>query len=387
MALSPYAKGSRPHDPLSERQYLDDELRKIQIAIKAADTIVDALNTELDHSGSTSGQVFTSTGPATSPTWQALPAPPTPTVVTLAHQGRLTLTSGNPVLTSSVAGATTVYYVLYTGDRIALWDGSKFVNTVFTELSQATTDTTKSPAAVAASKIYDLFVWSDAGTPRCTRGFAWSSDTTRGTGVGTTELQWVNGILTNKFAITNGPAAGFGTYVGSIRSNASSTVDFSFGGASAGGTAGWFGVWNMYNRRLFTARVDDTTAGWTLAAATPRITNNSSSNRINFLSGVSEDVVEANYFNSFTMPAVSGAFAVIGLGLDATTAFDHYYFGQTGSASILSFAGGTHASFPPQFGWHYITGMEASDGTHTTTFNGTTFQGARGMNLEVSHWA
>ena len=32
------------------------------------------------------------------------------------------------------------------------------------ELSQALSDTTKSPAAAAANSLYDVFVWNDSGT-------------------------------------------------------------------------------------------------------------------------------------------------------------------------------------------------------------------------------
>ena len=97
-----------------------------------------------------------------------------------APGGRITLTSATPVMGSSVAGATTVYYTPYAGNIVPIYDGTNMIATVVAEVSQATTDSTKSPAAVAASKIYDLFVWNDSGTIRCTRGPAWTNATTRG---------------------------------------------------------------------------------------------------------------------------------------------------------------------------------------------------------------
>jgi len=45
-------------------------------------------------------------------------------------------------------------------------------------------------------------------------------------------------------AITNGPAAQRGTYVGSFRSGIGNSSDFNFGGSGAGGVAAALMVWN-----------------------------------------------------------------------------------------------------------------------------------------------
>jgi len=146
------------------------------------------------------------------------------------------------------------------GNRVPIYDGTNMVMTTFAELSVATTDTTKNPAAIGASKVNDWFVWSDAGTVRIGHGPDWTSDTARSAG---TALVMVNGILLNNTSITNGPAASRGTYVGTTRSNASSQLDWIFGGLSVGGTAGFFGVWNIYNRRRVVSLVGDLTDTWT----------------------------------------------------------------------------------------------------------------------------
>ena len=122
------------------------------------------------------------------------------------------------------------------------------VPTATVELSQATTDTTKSPAAVANNSLYDMFVWNDSGTIRCTRGPAWTNATTRSAG---TALVLVNGIYLNNASITNGPAASRGTYVGTIASNGTATIDFVFGTITTNGGAGNLNIWNAYNRVLF----------------------------------------------------------------------------------------------------------------------------------------
>ena len=161
-------------------------------------------------------------------------------------QGRLTLQAATPVMTTTQSAKTTIFYSPYIGDQIPLYNGSAMVMTTFTELSVATTDTTKNPAAIGASQVLDWFIWSDAGTLRISHGPAWTNDTTRSAG---TALVRVNGILLNNAAITNGPAASRGTYVGTTRSNASSQLDWIYGGLAAGGTAGFFGVWNSLQSR------------------------------------------------------------------------------------------------------------------------------------------
>src|SRR5688572_30068462 len=64
-------------------------------------------------------------------------------------KGRLTLTTATPVTSADVTGATTVYFTPYNGNEVELYDGADWVVKTFSELSQTTSDSTKSPAAVA----------------------------------------------------------------------------------------------------------------------------------------------------------------------------------------------------------------------------------------------
>lgn len=177
--------------------------------------------------------------------------------------GRLTLASLTPILLTSVSAAATIYFTPLPGaasPTAALWNGTAFVQTAFAELSQALSDATKSPSAAAASNVYDMFLWSDAGTLRCTRGPAWSagatagSNTARGSGAGSTALTRVQGIPVNAVAITNGPAAGYGTYLGTIATDSSgATVSWTLGNRPTR-----LGVWNMYNRVPVVPTINDT---------------------------------------------------------------------------------------------------------------------------------
>jgi len=274
--------------------------------------------------------------------------------------GRLTLATATPVMTSDQTAKTTIYYTPYKGDVILIYDGTYMVPTVFTELSQATTDSTKSPAAVTTNSNYDLFVWNDSGTIRCTRGPAWSSDTARGTGAGTTELELVKGVYLNKVAITNGPAANRGTYVGTIRSNGSSQIDWKLGSSAASGGEAFLGVWNMYNRVSVMPAVQDTTDSWTYQSTTIRPMNNSATNRISFVRGLDEDSVWAQ--NSIgTSSSGSGDLGIASIGLDSTTA------NAANSATTQPSAAGaanTFASLYPSYaglpgiGLHYLQCLE-----------------------------
>jgi len=289
--------------------------------------------------------------PLYNPTLTATPVP----------QGRLTLTTATPVLTATVSAATTIYYAFYNGNKVPIYDGTNFSMTTFTELSQATTDTTKSPAAVTTNSNYDLFVWNDSGTIRCTRGPAWTSATARGTGAATTELERVNGCWLNKIAITNGPAAQRGTYVGTVRSNASSQIDYILGGTAAGGTAAVIGVWNTYNRVLVTPLVRDSTSNWTYNSTTARSLNNSAGNRISMVRGLDEDGVEM----SLSLPFSGGASGdyQAGFALDVTNAMHQ---GTYGSFGTLTGPAAIGWSSIPGLGWHYIQAVERQVTTAST---------------------
>lgn len=290
-----------------------------------------------------------------------------------APQGRLTLTSGVPVLSTSVSGATTIYYTPCAGNCVPLYDGTKLVPTAFSELSQTTADTTKSPAAVAANSNYDFFIWNDAGTLRCTRGPAWPSNTSRGTGAGTTELARVNGLLLNANAITNGPAANRGTYVGTIRSNGSSQIDWIFGGSA---TAGFFGVWSAYNRVNVGSVAYESSSSWTYSSITARSVNGTTNSRHSFVSGIAEDAPSINITQRVGVGNAVNAYYVAAIGYDWTSGA-----GTKNTLYVNPVAGGTmqaSASLTwtpgPVIGFHFFQQIENADGTNSVTAYGGTEQ-------------
>jgi hypothetical protein len=275
-----------------------------------------------------------------------------PTNVLIVPEGRLTLTSTTPIMLSNVSGATAVHYVPYVGSLTCAWNDDDFViRRSDTAVSQNLTDTTYSPAAAVADAVYDMFVWWDVDRLRLSRGPAWVSGTARGTGAGTTELNRLHGTLVNENAITNGPAKWRGTYVGTIRTNASATVDFIRGDYATGGVKAFLGVWNMYNRVDTYAFNYDTTTSWTYATAAWRTRNNAANARITFVSGMPDDCVDVSMQQTVEFTSSSTPF-YIAPRLDGTSLLD--------SAMIKNSSGSLHARsmLETVLGVHYIEAME-----------------------------
>jgi hypothetical protein len=128
----------------------------------------------LDGNNTFSGAV-TFTQPITSPAVAS----------TIIPQGRLTLASGVPVYTkdagSGVSNTSVSYYTPYTGNGISLWNGTGFIPTTFSELSNSLLNSSvgnAGPFTGASNAIYDLFVWNNSGTPTLTRGDYWQQTAT-----------------------------------------------------------------------------------------------------------------------------------------------------------------------------------------------------------------
>ncbi len=282
--------------------------------------------------------------------------------------GRLTLISGQPVLNTAVSGATTLYYSPDQGNLIPLWSGSGFIATTFTELSNVLANSASGnagPSAAAADSIYDIFVWNNAGTATLSRGPAWSTPTSR-----SLTLARVSGVLTNTAAIANGPAAGFGTYVGTVLTDTSSgAVSFAPSASGAGGGTAVVGLWNAYNRRQVVGSESSTTPSWTVLSSTPREVQGGPF-RVRFVAGLPEDTTFAVYkVLASTAPAAS-ANGYVGLGLDATATFDQATIFMSASSSVMYYSPVIVNQYQFLVGKHFIAALESSDGVNIQTFYG-----------------
>lgn len=269
--------------------------------------------------------------------------------------GRLTLTTALPVTTSDVTGATTVRYTPYMSNKIALYNGTRWVLYTFTELSQATTDATKSPAAVANNSNYDVFVWSDSGTLRATRGPAWTSDSARGTGAGTTELELYEGRYVNKVAVTNGPAARCGLYVGTIRSDGSAQINDSEAKRH---------VWNTFNRVTRPMRIFENNVTWNYSVAGGiRQVNANTANQLDVVIGLAEDEIDVQAFATVQSTNTNDT-ASTGIGVDSTTTNSAFLNSTPTLASVENPQSFYRAI--PAIGRHFYVWLERAGGAAGT---------------------
>lgn len=296
-----------------------------------------------------------------------IPSPPetsTTDDVVFDPGGRLSLTSGTPV-SGDVTGASIVYYVPYKHNKVPLWDGTAWApHSITSELSQAEGDTTKSPASAAGvTGNYDMFVWSDAGILRCTRGPVWPTDTSRGSGAGTSQITQLNGRYVNAVSITNGPAANRGLYVGTIRNTTLGIYD----------SIAYRHVWNMYHRVRRTMRQLESTDTWSYGTATTRQANGNGANQLSMVRGLNEDAVFAAV--SAVAQATAAGTSMAGVGLDSATTFATGFVSTNWSIAVANVPfqiGGTWHGLPG-IGHHYLAWLERGNGGTVTWFgdNGT----------------
>lgn len=288
-------------------------------------------------------------------------APAQGNVRSVTPQGRLTLTSGVAITTSDVTGATMIYYTPATGDLISLVG----VPTSFSELSNDSTASSvgkAGPAAVANNSIYDFLVWSDAGTNRLTRSPAWASDTSRGTGAGTAEIEIVNGEWVNKYDVTNGPLAHQGRLVGSARSNGSAQFTDSV-------LFRW--VSNAYNTVPRLIRIVEPANSWNYTTATWRQANANGANSFDMLQTLGGNLLSANILVTYSNTNV-GEYGIVAIGLDSITVptvGNLNPFMQVPGATAVALA--AYLKAYPGIGRHYAAWLEySSAGGGTGTFYG-----------------
>ena len=296
-------------------------------------------------------------------------------------QGYLTLTSGVPVIATSVTAATAVYYTPVIGNLVPIYDGSRFNTTTFAEL------TLMLNSNHTASNIYDVFVFKDTGTTTIGTGPAWNTATAgsgaRGTGAGTTELtRAVGGLWTNAFAMTarNGATtyginANQGTYIGSLYidgSNGQVTCHCDYG------TLRKWGVWNAYNRVPIVLQGGDPGGSWTYTTNTWRPSNNNASNSLTVFTGLAEERFASRFTQTIqTQDSNTTSSGQNAIGWNSTNA----PFGKTGMlhSSINSVILNTQRTDmvaehfnPPALGINVVRALEiAGSGSNSSTFFGT----------------
>lgn len=285
-----------------------------------------------------SGKTIVGTG-ANTGTW-AVP------VSGLVCQGRLTLASGTPVTTTDQTAKTLVYFTPYgyAGSVVWLYTSSTWTPYLLTEISVAPPATTVTP--------FDIFIYDNAGAATL-EAVTWTNDTTRATALTTQDGVLVKTGSTNKRYLGTGRTTGVS---GQIQTTSSSQM-----------------LWNYYNRRERYLYCIDPTNTWTYTTATYRAANGSNTvgvARIEYVIGVSEDYVKASNTCQVTTSAIIPK--GIGIGLNSTSADSATSaIVQTSAAGVYSMAQAGYVAYP-SVGYSYLSRLEISAASGTTTWTGTT---------------
>lgn len=251
---------------------------------------------------------------------------------------RLTLTSATPVTTADVTAAGTIYLTPYIGNRIRLWDGTRWNERQTAEVSLALTATSGKP--------YDVFAYDNAGTVTL-ETLVWTDDTTRATAL-TTQ----NGVY-----VKSGDATRL--YLGSFYASGLNVTEDSVKLRY---------LWNMYHRVPRPMSVTDATDSWTYTTATWRQANASAANQLSMMRGLNIDAVTAHVY-ILVHNSSAGTYMSPGVGIDSTSTNSAQIHG--GAAYVGS--AHPHSAFYnglPGVGRHYLVWVEISTAAGTTTWYG-----------------
>jgi len=255
-------------------------------------------------------------------------------------EGRLTLTTGVPVTTSDVTGATSIYFTPYIGNKVSIYTGSTWIQYTFTELTLAL-------GTITSGRPYDVFLDYNSGTPQLVL-LAWTNDSTRATA-----LAYQNGVL-----VKTGDTEQ--RYLGTFYTTATTTTEDSKANRY---------LWNYYNRVDRFMEVKELTDSWSYSTSTYRQANASTANQLNYVQGVSEDSVEATAIGVVFNSTATLRSASVAIGLDNTTTpsgiqGQSVFSSAVNAGCVASYRGITSA------GRHFLAWLERAAGSATQTWYG-----------------
>ncbi len=270
--------------------------------------------------------------------WIVLTAVNTRPATPGVFQGRLTLTSGTAITTTDVTAATNVYVTPFRGNRISLYNTSslQWAEYSFSEI-------TLSLSGKTADTNYDVFVYVSGGVVTAEL-VAWTNATTRATALTTQDGVLVKNGATDRM------------YVGTIRTTVTT------GQCEDSKTKRY--VWNYFNRVRKNFYFIEATNSWTYATNTWRSLNNTTANRVEFVIGVAEELV--NMSLRISASASGSVNGVVGWGLDSTSSPSGLFPSMTTTTlSVLS----AEYKEVVAVGYHYLQALENAQGA-TITFYG-----------------
>ena len=253
-------------------------------------------------------------------------------------QGRLTTEPGVPLSTADRTAQATLYFTPDLGNRIGLFDGTRWKLYTFAEMAQPLTTLT-------AGKNYDAFVYDNFGTPALSLE-VWSTDTARLQNLATQDGVPVSGYT---------PTA---RYVGTIRATSATTTEDSL--------ARRF-VWNRYNR-LWRPAYKTSSAGHSYDAGTSRPWNNDTAFRWEFVLGDASPVRFG--IGGAHRASAAGNRCLIHNALDSTTANGDPALGGYNGSYTGQYAYTTSGGMKVvAAGYHFVQAMQLSNATPTNTYS------------------
>lgn len=256
--------------------------------------------------------------------------------------GRISMVSGTAVTTTDIYSGTSLWYNPYQHDMLPLWDGSKIVPVQFSP-------TQISLSGLSGTSCFDLFTYLN-GSSAAFEIVMWTSPTVRSTNI----------------SIQNGRYCKVGDatrlYLGSFYTSSA--------GKTSDGIRNRF-IFNYYNRikrRLY----DSNLTSHNYSSNVVRSWNNDTTIRVEFITGISEDIINgfiANYGNA----DADGRLQQASIGLDSTS-----------TTSIISVTIGVQQAMiissnqsidPPNVGYHFIQALESVASNNQCTYAGI-FYGA-----------
>lgn len=271
----------------------------------------------------------------------------------LAGTGPVNLTANvtGSILPTGVSGST-VYFSPYCGNGIALYTGTGSIWELITSA-----EVNIALGTLTANLPYDVYAYNVAGVLTLEL-VAWTSDSVRATAIVRQDgIYCKTGTLTKR-------------YVGTIRTDSTTTCIMDYGGLVNNVGGKWF-VWNADNRVRTAINVHDQTANWTYSTNAWRQARGNAGNQVETIVGFEAESLSVMACVGIQTSG-SSTQGVIGIGLNATTTAN-----ITGYRSQSVSTGGdqdtitAHLEQTLTAGYVAITWLEtSSNGTITVTWTG-----------------
>ena len=249
--------------------------------------------------------------------------------------GRLTLSSGVAVTNTDI-GSQTLYFTPYKGNTISLYDGAYWNKYNFSEASIAVPNT--------SNTVYDIFAYPVSSAVALSTA-VWSNSSTRAT---SSALVSQNGVY-----VRTGDTSQ--RYLGTFAT--ATTSGFITDSKTARRLQNYY---NTVPRQLF---VTETTSSWNNSSQIYRPLNGSTTNRVDFIVGLSETIVNASA-HLIATATLNGHSYSLGIGLDSITSTDSAFLIQQTFDGASTFTGNSVGpatsvwnGYPP-VGLHFLQWLE-----------------------------